>query len=276
MQHDRGRIVGRAGNVAGGDAAHVAHATGEFDHVVERMHADRRQRAARRFIRRGAPIVGWYELAGAGGVLRHHGNDGAEPAVPETPAQLHHRRMEAPAVADGQHDACLVRGLDRRTRAAAVERDRLLDVDVLAGGGRRQDLLLMQGVRGGEHHRVDIGVGEDLLIAVGERYGLVAAEVFRRRARAGMGGDEADVVALALHRRDQRAPPAPQPDDRCADHTGTVKQRTRPAPSPQAGRGHRSRSWRRSASSAKERAPIVIHLPRQDSEEGKEVPRESL
>ena len=74
---------------------------------------------------------------------------------------------------------------------------------VFVGGGHPQDLLLMQGVRGGEHHRVDIRVGEDLLVAVGERYGAVAAEVFRRRARAGMGGDEADVVALALHRCDQ-------------------------------------------------------------------------
>ena len=179
------------GMMPGGHAAHVAHLTGELDHVIERMHADRRQRAARRFARRRAPVVRRDELAGAGGMLRHHGNDGAEPAIPETPAQLHHRRMEAPAVADGEHHACLVRGLDRGIRAAAVERDRLLDMDVLAGGGRRQDLLLMQGVRGGEHHRVDIGVGENLLIAGGERHGLVAAEVFRRRARAGMGGDEA-------------------------------------------------------------------------------------
>ena len=34
------------------------------------------------------------------------------------------------------------------SRAAAVERDRLLDVDVLAGGGRRQDLLARAGCAG--------------------------------------------------------------------------------------------------------------------------------
>ena len=204
--------------MAGGDAAHVAHAAGELDHVVERMHADRRQRAARRFFRRGAPIVRRDELAGAGGVLRHHRNDGAEPAVPETPSQLDHRRMEAPAVADREHHAGLACRRDRCIRAAAVQRDRFLDVDVLAGGRRGQDLPLMQAVRRGEHDRVDIDVGEDLLIAVDQRYALVAAEVFRRRARAGVGGDEADVVALALHRRDQRAAPASQPDDRCANH----------------------------------------------------------
>ena len=179
--------------------------------------------------------------------------------------------MEAPAVADGEHDACLARGFDCRIRTAAVERDRLLDVDVLAGGGRRQDLLLMQGVRGGEHHRVDIGVGEDLLIAVRERYGLVAAEVFRRRARAGMGGDEADVVALALHRCDQRAAPAPQPDDRCADHTGHREAANPACPLSQAGSRNGSRSWRRSASSARKRAPIVIDLPRRDSAEGRDA-----
>ena len=168
-------------------AAHVAHPAGELDHVVERMHPDRGQRPARRFLGRGAPIVRRDELSGAGRVLRHHGDHGAEPAIPETVSYLGHRRKEAPAVADRQHHAGLARCRDRGLRAAAVERDRLLDVDVLARGRRRQHLLLVLAMGRRQHDRVDIGIGEDLLVAVGERHALVAAELFRRRARAGVG-----------------------------------------------------------------------------------------
>src|SRR5260370_1391378 len=211
------------GNVAGGHAAHIAHPAREFDHMIERMHADGRQRAARRFLGRGSPIVRRDELTGAGGVLRHHGDDGAEPSLGETPSHLHHGRMEAPAVADRQHHARLARGLDRPIGAGAVERDGLLDVDVLACRGGRDDLRFMQAVWRGEDDRVYIPIREEFLVAVDQRQLLAAAESFSRRARAGVGEHEAQVFALALHRCDQRAPPASQSYDRGTDHLIIVR-----------------------------------------------------
>jgi hypothetical protein len=67
--------------VVSSDGPGMWHAAGELDHVVERMHPDGGERAARRFVRCGAPIVRGNELPGAGGVLRQHGNDRAEPTV---------------------------------------------------------------------------------------------------------------------------------------------------------------------------------------------------
>jgi hypothetical protein len=186
--------------------------------MIHGMHAGGGEGAARRFLRRGAPIVRRDELRGAGGVLRHQGDDIPESPVFETVPDLHNRGMEPPAIADGEGDASLARSGDRGVGARALERDRLLHVDVLAGGGSLQHLLLVLAMRRRQHDSIHVPIGENLLVAVDERNALLAAEVLRARARAGMGGDEADVVALALHCGDERAPPAPQSDDGCADH----------------------------------------------------------
>ena len=103
---------------------------------------------------------------------------------------------------------------------AAVERDRLLDEHVLAGARSRAHLRLVLAVRRRQHHRVDAAVRQDRVVAVDEPHVLLAAEVLRRGARARVAEHEADVVALALHRGDERASPAPQPDDCCANHVG--------------------------------------------------------
>ena len=97
------------------------------------MHAHGRDRAARRLVGLRAPVVGRNELPGRGGVLRHHRHHAAEPAVMQAFAGFDHRRMKAAVEADRQHDAGLLRGADYGLRAGAVERQRLLDVDVLAG-----------------------------------------------------------------------------------------------------------------------------------------------
>jgi hypothetical protein len=98
--------------------------------------------------------------------------------------------MKAPAVADGQHDAGLARRRDRPIRPGAVERDRFLDMDVLARRGGGDDLRFMQAVWGSEHDRVDFGIGQKLLVAAGERHAVGAAEIFRRCPRACVSANE--------------------------------------------------------------------------------------
>ncbi len=60
---------------------------------------------------------------------------------------------------------------------------------------------------------VDLRIGEDLLETLGERDVLLAAEIFCIRTRARASARELDGVALALHRVDERAAPAAEPDD---------------------------------------------------------------
>ena len=69
-----------------------------------------------------------------------------------------HRRMKAPVEADRQHDAGALGRGDRGLGARPVERQRLLDMDVLAGDGRGHHLLGVPAVRRRQHHRVDVGV----------------------------------------------------------------------------------------------------------------------
>ncbi len=195
--------------------------------MIERVHADGRQRACRRLFGRGTPIVRRNELSGARGVLRHHRDDGAEPPRLEMATQRNHRRMKAPAVADRQHHARPLRRGDSGIRARAVERDRLLDKDMLARGCGGRDLARVLGMRGGKHDRIHIRRAENLLITVDQHHVVVAAEFLRRRARARVGEDEADGVALAavfaLHRMNQRAPPATESHNGCADHLSTMR-----------------------------------------------------
>ncbi len=203
VQHHRGGVVGGPGNMPRRDAAHVAHMARKLDHVVERMHADCGEGPAGRLLGCRTPIVRGDELPGAGRVLRHHRDDLAETPVFQAVSDLDYRWMEAPAETDREQDAGFARGIDRSTRALAIERDRLLDVDVLACRRRRQHLLLVLAMRRREHHGVDVWIGEDVVIAARERDGFLAAEILCARSRAGMRGDETDVIALALHRGDQ-------------------------------------------------------------------------
>src|SRR3984893_909823 len=105
---------------------HIPYPPRKLDHVIERVHADRRERAARRFFRCGAPVVRRDELPGTGRVLRHYRDHSAEPAVLEMLAHVADGRMKAPAATDGPHYAGAFRCRDCRLRAREVERDRLL------------------------------------------------------------------------------------------------------------------------------------------------------
>ena len=123
------------------------------------MHAHGGQRSARRLRGGDTPIVRGNELSRAGGVLRHHGDHGAEPSLRQTLAEVDHGWMKAPAIPDRQHHARRSGGIDRAAGAGAVKRDRLLDVDVLARGGGRDDLRLVLAVGRGQHERVHVGIG---------------------------------------------------------------------------------------------------------------------
>ena len=67
--------------------------------------------------------------------------DGAELAGPDAVAQLDHLRMEAAVVADADHALGLAHRRDRVLRLPLGERERLLAIDVLAGGRGGLDLL---------------------------------------------------------------------------------------------------------------------------------------
>ena len=129
--------------------------------------------------------------------------------------------MKAPAIADCEHHAGFVRGGNRGIGARTIERDRFFHVDVLAGHAGRHDLLLVQAVGRGQHDRIDIGIGEDLLIALDQPQPVVAAKILRWPARARVGEHEPDCIAPALHGCDQRAPPASQSNDGCIYHRAT-------------------------------------------------------
>ena len=174
-------------------------------------------RAARRLVRLRAPVVGGDELAGRGGVRRHHRHHLAELAVGEPLSDLDHGRMKAPVEADRQHDAGALRRGDRGLGARPVERQRLLDMDVLAGDRRGHHLLGVLAVRRRQHHGVDVAARQRILEAVEHRDVLLAAEVLGARPRPRIGRGEFDRVGLAVHGVDQRAAPASQPDDGGAD-----------------------------------------------------------
>jgi len=150
----------------------------------------------------------------------------AEPALPQIATHGSDGRMKAPAKAHRQHNTGASGRGHCSVGARAVERDRLLHMDVLAGTRGGNDLTLVLAVRGGEHDRVHVRVAENLLIVVDQHDTVVAAELLGCRGRAGMGGDEADVVAariLPLHGMHERSPPAAEADNGCPDHARTVR-----------------------------------------------------
>ena len=145
-------------------------------------------------------------------------DDRSEAAFAHARPQLLDGRMETTAEPDREYDAGFARGIERRLCAGPIERNRLFHEDMLAGRCCLFDLRLVQAVRGREHERIDRGIAQELRVTVGEPHAVVAAERFRRRARAGIAGDKTDVVALALHRGHQRAAPAAEPYDCCTNH----------------------------------------------------------
>ena len=130
----------------------------QIDHAVDGMHAHRHQAAERRLALVGAPMRRIDEQH----VGKRHGRfdvqNGAELAGADHVAQLGHFRMEAAVIADRERHAGLAHGGDGVLRLAFGQRERLLAIDVLVGGGRGHHLRRVHGMRRRQHHRVDAGV----------------------------------------------------------------------------------------------------------------------
>ena len=83
---------------------------------------------------------------------------------------------------------------------------------MLAGGDGRQHLRLMQTVRRGEHHGVNVGTADDLLVAVDERELVLAAEILGGLARVRVHASTKPISSLlpateATSERPQRPSP---------------------------------------------------------------------
>jgi hypothetical protein len=180
------------------------------------------------------PIVERDKLRGRGGVLRHHGDDAAEASILRAGVKLNKTGMKAAIKADGEHAACLVGGVRDVARTFKIKGQRLFDEDVLAGGDCRQHLRLMQAMRRGEHHGVNVGAVDDFLVAVDERELVLAAEFLGAAARARARQHKANLVALAGNGSNEGTAPAAQPHDSGADHGCVAITATR-----------RARVWRR-------------------------------
>ena len=105
------------------------------------MHAHRRKAAERRFVLVRAPRRRRQEQRVRIGHAGFDVLDGAELAGLDAVVQLDHLRMEAAVVADADHALGLAHGVERRFGLLLGKGERLLAIDVLAGGGRGLDLL---------------------------------------------------------------------------------------------------------------------------------------
>ena len=144
--------------------------------------------------------------------------DFAQPALFEDRPQREEIGRETPVVADRQRDSRLVHGLDRSGRVGRGQGQRLFAEDVLAGGGGGDDLAAMKGVRRREHDRVDIRVGERLIVVRAQHHPLGRRIVLDLRRRARDGAGEPDRIGPLAERVDERLAPAAEADDGRADH----------------------------------------------------------
>ena len=126
--------------------------------------------------------------------------------------------MKTPLEVDGEHDAGLPDRLDRRAGGCRGERKGLFHADMLPRLRRALDVLFVHAVRRGVDDRVDLGVLENLIERIAQLDFPVPAEILCLGAGARVGGDEGDLVALALHALDNRLSPPAQADDRGSNH----------------------------------------------------------
>ncbi len=141
-----------------------------------------------------------------------------EPAIVDSRLQLDHRRVKAPRVGDAEGDAGPCHRGERPLGARHVEGERLFHEDVLAGGGGALDLRAVLAVRRRKHDRVDRRIGQYPIEigAIGDA--VLGAKRLGGGASATVAGGKAKLRAFALDSTNQGAAPAPEPDDRGADH----------------------------------------------------------
>ncbi len=142
----------------------------------------------------------------------------AQFAAVDQPDRLGDRREIALVGADAERHPGVAARPDRPRGAVLGQRQWLFAEHRLAGARGRDDLVDMPCVRGRQHHRLDRAVGQHLgKVAAGEQMLRLQELAVLRRVAADRAG-KADFVALALHRLDQGAAPAAEPDDCRVDH----------------------------------------------------------
>jgi hypothetical protein len=224
-QHRGGVVVGhRRGPVQalGEDLVDLAH---HVDEAVDGVHAHREEAPAGGLVGLGAPGV----LGHGQRVRPGHGalevQDGPELARADLLFQVDPGGVEAAVVAQPQRHQRRLHRLDRGPGVGEVHGERLLAEDVFACLGRGRDLVAVAGRRGREHHGVDVGVGQQLVVGGELQPVLVGERAVLVRTRAGRGGDEAHGLA-PLHRVDQGPAPPTQAYDRSVQHGAILSNRT--------------------------------------------------
>ena len=124
-------------------------------------------------------------------------------------------------LADADGDARARAGGERGLGIRLAERERLLAIHVLARGGRGLDLHAVPAVRGREHHRLDRGIGERVVIGRADRELVLGGEFARQIGLERDAAREADDLG-ALRRLDQPPAPPAEPDDRGVEHASTT------------------------------------------------------
>ena len=108
------------------------------------------------------------------------------------------RAVPASVLPDRKHHAGVGAGIHGGLRARAGKREGLLAEDVLAGRRRRDHLLGMKRVRGGQDDRVDTVVGEHRLVGVVLGRAILLGEGRAPFRGPGVAGHDADCVRLTL------------------------------------------------------------------------------
>jgi hypothetical protein len=110
-------------------------------------------------------------------------------------------------------------------------------------------MLLVQAVRRRVDHGVDFGIIKDRIEVVAQIDLSLLAEIFRLRAGSRVGGNEADVLALALDRIDGRLSPPAKAYNGGSDHvlppSSSIKRQAERIKKAISAFGQHNRNWNR-------------------------------
>ena len=143
--------------------------------------------------------------------------DLAEFAGVDHALDLAHRGAIAVVVADAEGDAGLLRRLDAAQALILVQRERLFGQHMLAGRRRGDDLVDVLRMRCHQHDGVDLGIGQYLGEAVGQRQAVLLAETAHLVGGNIDGAGELQLARIGRGANVVLAPPA-KSDDGSADH----------------------------------------------------------
>ena len=190
----------------------------DIDQRIDQMQARTGQPAPGRLVRIVAPAARGDAGRMFVGEMRLDMQDLADRPVGDHPAQGRHRREAALVVAEREHDT---RFLDRRDRAPGLGKSqckRLFAPHMFSRRRDRRDLVDVQRVRRGQHDGFHPRVGERVVELGRERESVGRRKVADLLGLLAHPADEAQALALALHRRNDALAPASKADNGCVDH----------------------------------------------------------